>query len=263
MPRFSLYFLGPPRIERDGASTKVDTHKAIALLAYLALTGESRRRDELANLLWPEYDQTHARSALRRALSVLNKALGGGWLEVEGEIIGLRWTEGLWVDADQFRRCLSGCQGHGHAPAEVCPECAGLLTEAVGFYRGDFLAGFSLKDSVVFDDWQFSETQNLRSEMIGALERLVIWHSGQMKFEVSIDYARRWLEMDRANEAAHRGLMELYARTGHKAAALRQYEECAKVIGEELGEPPQEALIGVGFIRFQGGKGGEEGHGSG
>jgi non-specific serine/threonine protein kinase len=219
----------------------VETHKAIALLCYLAITVESHRRDSLAALFWPERNQAHARATLRKALSALKKALGKVWLEVKGEEVGLKRSDDVRVDVHQFRSLLSECGRHGHTPAEVCPECARLLTEAAGFYRGDFLAGFSLKDSSNFDDWQFSETQNLRSEMSSALERLVLWHSGQRKFEVSIGYARRWLEMDRTNEAAHRGLMELYARTGHKAAALRQYEECAKVIVEELGEPPQEA----------------------
>ena len=42
MPRLSLYLLGPPRIERQGRPTQVDTRKAVALLAYLAITGVTR-----------------------------------------------------------------------------------------------------------------------------------------------------------------------------------------------------------------------------
>ena len=57
MSRLNLYLLGPPRIERDGVPIKVDTRKAIALLVYVTITGESHRRDSLVNLLWPEYDQ--------------------------------------------------------------------------------------------------------------------------------------------------------------------------------------------------------------
>ncbi|MBE3560404.1 MAG: alpha/beta hydrolase, partial [Ktedonobacteraceae bacterium] len=48
-------------------------------------------RDTLAALLWPEYDQTHARATLRRTLSVLNKALAGQWLQIEREMVGLNW----------------------------------------------------------------------------------------------------------------------------------------------------------------------------
>jgi hypothetical protein len=87
--RLALYLLGPPRIERDGVPIRLDRRKAIALLAYLAVTGESHRRASLVNLLWPEYDGTRGRAALRRTLYALRKALGGAWLEVSREEIGL------------------------------------------------------------------------------------------------------------------------------------------------------------------------------
>jgi len=56
MSRLALFLLGPPRIERDGVLINVDTRKAIALLAYLAVTHQRHSRDVLASLLWPEYD---------------------------------------------------------------------------------------------------------------------------------------------------------------------------------------------------------------
>ncbi len=60
MSRLELSLLGSPRIELDGSVVEVDTRKATALLAYLAVTGEAHRRDALAALLWPESDQTRA-----------------------------------------------------------------------------------------------------------------------------------------------------------------------------------------------------------
>jgi hypothetical protein len=67
--RPSLYLLGPPRIERDGVPIKVDTREAIGHLVYVAISGKSHRRASLVNLLWPEYDRTHGRAALRRSLA--------------------------------------------------------------------------------------------------------------------------------------------------------------------------------------------------
>ena len=76
MPQLTLHLLGAPGIARDGAPVAVDTRKATALLAYLAVTGRSHARETLAALLWPEYDDEHARAALRRTLSTLRAALG-------------------------------------------------------------------------------------------------------------------------------------------------------------------------------------------
>ncbi len=77
MPRLSLYLLGPPRLELDGEPLNIGRRKAVALMAYLAVTGQGQARDALATLLWPEYDASRARAALRRTLSTLNRALGG------------------------------------------------------------------------------------------------------------------------------------------------------------------------------------------
>ena len=67
----------------------MDTRKAMALLAYLSLTGQSHSRDALAGFLWPDYDHSNARAALRRTLSTLSKAIGPEYIDSDWEKIGL------------------------------------------------------------------------------------------------------------------------------------------------------------------------------
>ena len=113
MTRSALYLLGSPRIERDGAPLEVDTRKALALVAYLAVTGQPQTRDALAGLLWPEYGQARARAALRRTLSALQRARADGWLVADRETVGLAGGDELWVDLDEFHRRLAECRTHG------------------------------------------------------------------------------------------------------------------------------------------------------
>ena len=240
MSCLALHLLGPPRVECDGVPIQVDTRKAIALLAYLAVTGESHRRASLVNLLWPEYDRSRGRAALRRTLYALRKALAGAWLDVDQEEIGLGSGADIWLDVDEFHRHLAGCEAHGHPASEVCPACIAPLIDAVALVRGDFLAGFALKDSFNFDDWQFFQADSLRRELVGALERLVRWHGAQREFEPAIGYARRWLALDPLDEEAHKALMRLYAWSGQRPAALRQYQECVQILEDQLGVPPEE-----------------------
>ncbi|MEE9618268.1 MAG: BTAD domain-containing putative transcriptional regulator, partial [Anaerolineae bacterium] len=221
MPRLMLYLLGPPRLERDGELIQVSRRKAVALIAYLAVTGGHHSRDTLATLLWPEYDQSRARADLRRTLSVLNRTLGEGWLTADRETAGLNPDADLWLDVDQFRQRLSACETHGHPVTEICPDCVPLLEEAAALYHDDFLAGFTLRDSLAFDEWQFFQTEGLRDELANALERLARWHSDRGEYEPASAYARRWLGLDPLHEPAHRHLMALYARAGRRTAALR------------------------------------------
>jgi DNA-binding SARP family transcriptional activator/energy-coupling factor transporter ATP-binding protein EcfA2 len=238
--RLAVLVLGPPQIELDGVSIRLDRRKAIALLVYLAVTGERHQRDSLVNLLWPEYDSPRGRAALRRTLYALRKELEGAWLNVDREEIALRPDAEIWVDAVEFQRHLDACEGHRHPASQVCPDCVPLLSEAVALVRGELLSGFSLKDSFNFDDWQRLQAEALRRELDGALERLVHWHSGQREFEAATAYARRRLSLDPLDEGAHRQLMQLYAWSGRRPAALRQYEECVAVLQDQLGVPPQD-----------------------
>jgi DNA-binding SARP family transcriptional activator len=245
MPQLKLFLLGAPRVEYNDTPIEVDTRKAIALLVYLAVTRRVHSRDALATLLWPEHDQARARAVLRRTLSALNKALDGGYLDADRETIGLRRdvvVEGdekpIWIDAEQFAEHLAACRTHDHPLTEVCLRCLAPLADAAALYRDDFLAGFSLRDSPNFDDWQFFQAESLRRDLASALDRLMRGYSAQGDFEPAIAYARRWLALDPLHEPAHRHLMELYVWANQRGAALHQYRECVRILEQELGVAP-------------------------
>ncbi len=240
MSTVKVFLLGSPRVEYDGRPIAVDTRKAVALLAYLAVAdpSSSQPRDSLAAFFWPDVDTARAHGALRRTLSTLHKALGGRGLKIDREVVALERGETTWIDLEAFHARLADCRAHGHPATEVCGLCLPRLAEAVGLYRDDFMAGFSLRDSPAFDDWQFFQAESLRRELAGALERLAAGLSAQGDFDAAIGHARRWLALDPLHEPAHRQLMLLYAWAGQRAAALRQYREAVRVLDQELGVAP-------------------------
>ncbi len=222
----TVSLLGPPRIERDGAPVSLDTRKALALLAYLALAERSHSRDALAELLWPGRDNEHARGALRRTLSTLRKALGEEQIESTRERIGLATAGTLDIDVRRFR---------GLAPEGATES---QLEAAVELFGGELLEGFSLRDSPAFEDWHRLEADALGRELDAALERLVDARAARGDFGGAIRYAQRRLELDPLHEPAHRQLIRLMAWNGDRAAALTQYRACVRVLSSELGVAP-------------------------
>jgi DNA-binding SARP family transcriptional activator len=232
---------GPPRIELDHEPATIDTRKALALFVYLAVTRRPHTRDAIAGLLWPDYDQAHARATLRRTLSPLHRLLGEGYLSIEREMLALRADAALWSDVDEFEALLARCQTHGHNEGAVCAECLPLLNQAAELYTDGFLAGFALRDSPAFDDWQWAQGERLRRSLASALERLALGHSASGAYDEALLASRRWLSLDRLHEPAHRLLMSIYAWAGQRSAALQQYRSCVQVLDEELGVAPLEA----------------------
>jgi predicted ATPase/DNA-binding SARP family transcriptional activator len=247
MPEQKLFLLGPPRLERDGELVRINRRKALALLCYVAVTDQTHRRETLATLFWPDTATALAHSYLRRDLSVLNKELGPGCLDVDRDQVGPAREggagAGLWVDVNHFRRLLQECETHDHPSDETCPQCMPLLGEAVALHRGDFMTGFSLPDSSGFDDWQLFEQETLRRELTTAIHALVRGHSAQGEYEAGIAYTRRWLQLAPWDEKAHRQLMVLLTWDGDRSAALRHYHECVRVLEDELDQPPDGATL--------------------
>ncbi len=241
MTEFQAYFLGSPRIERAGEAVHLDTRKALALLAYLALSGRAvHSRDTLAALFWPESDASSARAALRRTLSTLNVAIDGAGLDADRETITLTPSDRLWIDAAAFSALVDAVEAHDHPPGAACAECLSRLEGAADLYAGDFMSGFTLRDSPDFDTWQFSVSESLRRQAGFVLERLADHYAALQQMDAALDAAQRRLRLDPLHEAAHRDLMRLYALAGRRTSALRQYRECVRLLDQELGVPPLE-----------------------
>src|SRR5215216_4680776 len=162
MSRLEIALLGSPEIKLDGKPIKTDRRKAVALLAYLAVTGQAHTRDQLAALLWPDYDHAAAFAYLRRTLWELNNFLGDEWMEANRETIAFKPDSAVWLDTDVFQKNLMESKDESS------------LEEAITLYRGDFLSGFFVQDTAPFEDWQIQQAEYFRRELAGALEKLIV-----------------------------------------------------------------------------------------
>jgi LuxR family maltose regulon positive regulatory protein len=233
-----LHWLGSPIIELKGRAIKLETRKAAAMLAYLSFTPRECQREILATMFWPDGSQQKALSNLRRTLSSLNSSLPM-WIASDRTIIRLKREVKLWVDAEAFHQLLSQFKQHAHPESEVCDACLSVLDQTVKLYRGDFLDGLNLSDCPSFDEWQFFQRDSLRQEFTDVLRWLSAGHAQRCHWDSAITYARRWVALDRLHEPAYRALMDLYARSGQRTAALRQYEELKRQLQEQIDQAPE------------------------
>ncbi|MCA9957370.1 MAG: hypothetical protein KC434_21730, partial [Anaerolineales bacterium] len=71
-----LTLLGQPRVQAgDEPNLDFAAEKWLALLAYLAITGDSYARPQLEALLWGESSAENAQTSLRTAVYNINKRL--------------------------------------------------------------------------------------------------------------------------------------------------------------------------------------------
>ncbi len=232
MPRVKMFFLGRPRIEYDEGLLDFTRRKAVALLSYLAVTEQAQSREVLAAFLWPDYDDTRARAGLRRVLAAVNKTPLREWIIADREMVALAGGDWLWVDVHQFNQLID----------RATPE---TLRAAVDLYQGDFMTGFTLRNSAVFDEWQTVQTHSLRQRLMGTLEKLIQHYATSQQTQAGIKTAQRLLELDPLHEAVQRRLIRLYALSGQQSAAMNQYERYAALLKEELEASPYPETVAL------------------
>ncbi|HEX9387941.1 MAG TPA: BTAD domain-containing putative transcriptional regulator, partial [Anaerolineales bacterium] len=243
MPDLSVSLFGPPQIKRGNEQISLQRRKDLALLVYLVVTSQPHSRDTLATLLWQDQNQADARSNLRKSLSRLKILMGKEAILVSSDRVSLNPNLSLDLDIARFEASIHQVREHKHARNEsgphLCKECQKALEEAANLYHADFLEGFGLSDSSVFDEWQFFESENLRKNLAEILEILTHQYLQNEAYNTAIEHCRRWLALDRLHEPAHRQLMRLYALSGQQAAALRQFDECIRLLKDELDAQPE------------------------
>ncbi len=225
--------LGRLAIYRDGLEqTRLRAQQIpCALLLYLAVERRASR-DDLTGLLWPRRGTEGAGHPLSQTLYRLRRELGEDCVEAEaGE---LRASSGITVDLHEYDAALE----------------AGDWERALELYTGPFLGGVHLVDSNPFESWadrirsKFESSYALTNRRV--IERRLEGGDG----EGAIAVARRWVSLDPLEEPAQRRLIELLARAGHRAKALRQFENYERLLAAELDvEPLPETLALIERVR--------------
>jgi DNA-binding SARP family transcriptional activator len=210
--------------------------KLTALLAFLALAPEQRpqRRDRIVGLLWPELDQAHARTALRKGLHAIRNALGAEALRSRGdEEIGLAIPP-LWCDVLELNAAAEG----------------GRMLRAVELHRGELMAGFHLTGCAEFERWLDDERMAARERAAAAAWALASTLERDSRLTDAGLWARRAVRYSWDDERVLRRTLTMLTRIGDHAGALRLYDEFVARMKKELdADPAPETVALVRSIR--------------
>ena len=210
------------------------SQKELALLAYLAHTGQTHNREALADLLWEARSTTQSLSNLRTALTRLRKQVGDR-LILTRKTVAILPVVHKQTDTARFLALLAT------AGKERSATASKLLAQGLELYSGEFMAGFSLRDASRFNDWLLVEQERLRQKAMQGYRQLTRWQEEQGAFAAGVITARRWAAWDPLDETALRRLMRLLAYDGRAAEAQRVYEKSRYLLKVELGVPPSPA----------------------
>ena len=214
--------LGPLSVQRDGEPVRLpQSKKTRGLLAYLAITGRSHRRDRLCSLLWDVADDP--RGALRWSLSKIRPVVD---TEAQRRLIADR--ENVELDLDEtsldwrwVRKALdSGLES-------LSTE---RLKELESIFEGELLEGLDLIDFDEFTAWCAAEREHARN-MHTTLLRALVERLASTPDE-ALPFARELVRIDPMSEDARARLIQLLVIAGRRNEARAQYESASRLLSE-------------------------------
>ena len=198
----------------------------LALLAVLAAAGDRGiSRESLLAIFWPESDTDQARGALKQALYVLRRDLGGPEL-ISGNDTLILNSAVIRSDAGEFNQALE----------------RGELERAVALYRGKYLEGVHISGGE-FDRWLEPQRVRLHQLFQDALGRLARNAESRSEYSEAVRWWRALAAADPVSAVTASGLMRALAKMGDSGAALSHARIYEQLVRSELDAAPDKSVL--------------------
>jgi len=226
-PRIQVCALGMSQVTvGERVLTRKDwSTQGVKELFFLALSNPAGLRlEQMVEALWGDRSAAQGITSFHNAVYRLRRVIPQCLVYAEG-VYHLARTLNIDYDVAQFTRWIRRAE-----ETQNDLERTENYQTAIALYRGDFLAD-------CYSDWCLELRKRLRREYLDALLKLAQACEQRGDHAQAIGFYQTLLEKDRDREEVYRALMQLHYRTGDRTSAVRTYQECARVLREELDVP--------------------------
>ena len=238
-----IYLAGEVAVERgDYLLREADLASRQGRLALVYLVAERERavtQAELAELLWPESMPPSWPVALSAVISKLRQKLGTLGLDRDRIIANafrcyqFRPPADTWIDLEAAADAVHEAEGAVLANQPGAAYGPALIATTIA--RRPFLVG---EDG----PWVATRRQRLRDLLLRALDCRVdslLWNG---ELSLALDQARASVELEPFRESGYKRLMLVLIKQGDRAEAVRVYNECRRLLADELGVAPSSEI---------------------
>lgn len=193
------------------------------LVAFVSLHDVALDRTYLAGRLWCDTDEERARANLRSSLWRLRQ-IAGDLLLADGCSVAL--GPNVATDVRDLQRLSERVLGGRECdPSELDYRQFGH----------EFLPGW-------YEDWVVVERERMRQLCLHFLEAAADALSGARMFGAAIQALLTAIALDPLRESPQRQLMEVHLAEGNRSEAVRQYDDFARTLADEIGLEPSPAM---------------------
>ncbi len=228
---FSANFLGTFRLFRNGEALDLPGGaRQRSLLAYLLFYAQSQvHRDKIIQSFWPDHDPDCAKNNLNVAICNLRRYLEqfiqedvicfhNGYFFLNPDLV-------IHRDIDHFL--------HAYHQGRVA-ESRGQTTEAAGLFQAAIQTGSEFLEEFMQDDWTLRPREEFTEKLFHALDQVSAQQYENNCFEAALTTLRYMLYKDDCLESVHNKMMSCYLALGKNEKAVRQYQDCERILQTKL-----------------------------
>lgn len=207
-------------------------------LAFAYLVCERHRpvpREDLAEVVWPDTIPPAWEVAVSALVSKIRRLFGDLGLADACHISSgsgcyqLHLPDEVWIDLEAGAVAIH--EAEGALRCGVPPQAWGPANVAATIARRPFLPGEE-------GSWVERQRATLHTLLVRALDCLSdIWLANR-EGALAVQAATEVVSLEPFRETGWQRLMRVHAAAGNRAEALRAYEQCRKLLTEELGIEP-------------------------
>ncbi|MCC3376816.1 response regulator [Cohnella sp. REN36] len=216
----------------DGTLMNWPTRKTEELFAYfLAYPNRLTDKWTLADLLWPDLEETRSLHNLHNTIYRLKKALKEADISIE-----LNHTnEGYVFAASPGLSDLGQLGGFLAREARVDGPNAAEAERLFRAYQGPLYGG---KDY----SWSASRASEAAGQYASLARMLAVWQEEKGDLASAKETLRRYLIQAPLDEQMHEKLLRMFAAAGEKASYLRHFDAYERLLADELDLAPSAEL---------------------
>ncbi len=246
-PGLKVRLLGKFSVNMGPGKTPVGrwkSRKAKTLFKYLAAFRERGYipKEILMELLWPEEDHRltanrfHvARASLRKTLEPhIPRRTPSSYILSRGDAYRIDLGKNGWLDIDYFTSELNLAKAEERSEASMAH-----YLNAASVYRGPFL------EEDPYEEWCAAKREMLEADYLRALANLIEAHAADKDHDACIEYAGKYLAIDKYAENIHRKLMRFYYAMGKNAMVIKTFQRCKENIVNDLKCPLSDQTEGL------------------
>ena len=209
---------GTPTVIGNKGNIIFFPYTKLEALFYYMVINKQATRDELADLLWGNYNEKYAKKNLRNAIyNILKLFKKDIIISSKKSLLVLNTKLEIELDLDIFLRDNN---------------------EGINSYVGEFLQGFTVKKTEKFEEWMIERKRYYHDLYINKLY-FQLNKNLKKRFYNDVEYyAKLIIKADEFDENAYRLLIKTYLNKGDYTKGIKVYNELSNFLKKELNIEP-------------------------